>query len=31
VAEIPDSREGRIDWLFDRWRRIDSWITENRP
>jgi len=30
-AEIPADREERIDWLFDWWERIDTWIAENRP
>jgi 1-acyl-sn-glycerol-3-phosphate acyltransferase len=30
-AEIPTDREERIDWLFDRWQRIDTWIDEHRP
>ena len=30
-AEIPDDRDGRIDWLFRWWERIDAWINENRP
>jgi 1-acyl-sn-glycerol-3-phosphate acyltransferase len=30
-AEIPPDREGRIDWLFGWWERIDEWIEENRP
>ena len=30
-AEIPDVREARIDWLFDWWERIDTWIEQNRP
>jgi 1-acyl-sn-glycerol-3-phosphate acyltransferase len=30
-AEIPSDREGRIDWLFGWWERIDAWIDENRP
>jgi 1-acyl-sn-glycerol-3-phosphate acyltransferase len=29
-AEIPPDREGRIDWLFGWWERIDAWIEENR-
>jgi 1-acyl-sn-glycerol-3-phosphate acyltransferase len=29
--EIPADRDARIDWLFDWWERIDSWIEENRP
>ena len=28
--EIPTDREGRIDWLFGWWERIDAWIEENR-
>jgi hypothetical protein len=30
-AEIPTGREERIDWLYDRWQRIDDWIDEHRP
>jgi hypothetical protein len=30
-AEIPGDREGRIDWLFGWWERIDAWIQQNRP
>ena len=29
-AEIPASREARIDWLFSRWEEIDRWISANR-
>jgi len=29
--EIPTAREDRIDWLFDWWERIDTWVEENRP
>ena len=29
-ADIPPDREGRIDWLFGWWERIDGWIEENR-
>jgi 1-acyl-sn-glycerol-3-phosphate acyltransferase len=29
-AEIPPDRDGRIDWLFSWWERIDAWIDENR-
>jgi 1-acyl-sn-glycerol-3-phosphate acyltransferase len=28
--EIPPDREGRIDWLFGWWERIDAWIEETR-
>jgi hypothetical protein len=29
--EIPTGRDERIDWLFEWWERIDTWIEENRP
>jgi 1-acyl-sn-glycerol-3-phosphate acyltransferase len=29
--EIPDGRDERIDWLFDRWEQIDRWVDEHRP
>ncbi|MGN9779016.1 1-acyl-sn-glycerol-3-phosphate acyltransferase [Micromonospora sp. H33] len=28
--EVPTGRQERIDWLFDWWARIDTWITANR-
>ncbi|MEV7011372.1 1-acyl-sn-glycerol-3-phosphate acyltransferase [Streptosporangium sp. NPDC051022] len=31
AEDIPDDREARIDWLYDQWERIDTWIAENRP
>ncbi|WP_121258777.1 1-acyl-sn-glycerol-3-phosphate acyltransferase [Nocardioides ferulae] len=30
-AEIPEDRDGRIDWLYGWWEQIDAWIAENRP
>jgi 1-acyl-sn-glycerol-3-phosphate acyltransferase len=30
-AEIPADRDGRIEWLFDWWERIDEWVEEHRP
>jgi 1-acyl-sn-glycerol-3-phosphate acyltransferase len=30
-SEIPEGREGRIDWLFAWWEQIDGWIAQNRP
>jgi 1-acyl-sn-glycerol-3-phosphate acyltransferase len=30
-SEIPDGRELRIEWLFERWRQIDQWVAEHRP
>ncbi|MGO8896457.1 MAG: hypothetical protein ACLQB1_43180, partial [Streptosporangiaceae bacterium] len=23
--------EGQVQWLYDWWERIDTWISENRP
>ncbi|WBB98122.1 MULTISPECIES: 1-acyl-sn-glycerol-3-phosphate acyltransferase [unclassified Solwaraspora] len=28
--EIPAGRDERIEWLYDWWARIDSWIEKNR-
>jgi 1-acyl-sn-glycerol-3-phosphate acyltransferase len=25
---IPDGRDARIDWLFDRWAELDAWVAE---
>jgi 1-acyl-sn-glycerol-3-phosphate acyltransferase len=25
---IPADHDARIDWLFDRWRRLDAWVAE---
>lgn len=30
-AEIPDDREERIIWLYEWWKRIDTWVDEHRP
>lgn len=30
-AEIPEGREARIDWLYEWWERIDTWVEQNRP
>jgi 1-acyl-sn-glycerol-3-phosphate acyltransferase len=30
-AEIPTSRDERIDWLYAWWARIDDWVEQNRP
>ena len=27
---IPAGHEERIDWLFERWRRLDEWVEERR-
>jgi len=31
--EVPRGldHEGQVQWLYDWWKRIDSWISENRP
>ena len=29
--EIPEDREGRIDWLYSWWEQIDAWVEEHRP
>jgi 1-acyl-sn-glycerol-3-phosphate acyltransferase len=26
AAAIPDTREGRIDWIFEQWSRLDAWL-----
>jgi 1-acyl-sn-glycerol-3-phosphate acyltransferase len=30
-ADIPEDREGQIEWLFAWWERIDTWVAENKP
>ncbi|WP_181310091.1 1-acyl-sn-glycerol-3-phosphate acyltransferase [Nocardioides campestrisoli] len=30
-AEIPADRDAQIEWLYDWWARIDTWVDENRP
>jgi len=27
--EVPRSKEGQVDWLFDWWKRIDAWIDDH--
>ena len=29
--DIPQSREERIEWLFDWWERVDEWVSEHQP
>ena len=29
--EIPTDREERIEWLFEWWERIDTWVEQHRP
>jgi len=28
--DVPDDPQERIDWLFEWWERIDTWIDERR-
>jgi 1-acyl-sn-glycerol-3-phosphate acyltransferase len=28
ASSIPDGHQERIDWLFERWRRLDEWVEE---
>ena len=30
-AEIPVTREARIDWLYDHWARVDAWVDAHPP
>ena len=30
-ADIPATREERIEWLFGWWEQVDEWIETNRP
>lgn len=30
ASGVPDSRSGRVSWLFDRWEEIDAWIASKR-
>lgn len=30
-AEIPESREDRILWLYEKWEEIDTWVDTHRP
>lgn len=27
---IPATRDGRMDWLYERWHELDAWVTANR-
>ncbi len=29
--DVPVTSEGRIEWLYAWWARIDEWISDNRP
>jgi 1-acyl-sn-glycerol-3-phosphate acyltransferase len=31
AAQIPSDHDARIDWLFDQWKCVDSWIGSRRP
>jgi 1-acyl-sn-glycerol-3-phosphate acyltransferase len=30
ASEIPADREGRVDWLYKEWTRLDVWIDEQK-
>jgi 1-acyl-sn-glycerol-3-phosphate acyltransferase len=30
ASEIPSANEARIDWLFDEWSAVDSWVEANK-
>lgn len=30
-SEIPEDRDERIAWLFERWEQIDAWVAEHKP
>ena len=27
-AAVPQTREGRVDWVYDRWEEVDAWVAE---
>lgn len=31
AESIPREHDARIDWLFERWSRLDAWVAERRP
>ena len=31
AAAIPREREQQIEWLYERWRRLDDWVREHEP
>lgn len=26
ATELPEAEDARVDWLYDRWKRVDEWI-----
>jgi hypothetical protein len=28
AGDVPSGRDEQIDWLFDRWRTLDAWVSE---
>jgi hypothetical protein len=30
-AQIPSTREARVEWLYEWWSRIDDWIDRHNP
>jgi 1-acyl-sn-glycerol-3-phosphate acyltransferase len=31
AADVPDTDDDRVSWLYDWWKRIDEWIAEQQP
>jgi len=31
AAAVPADREGQVDWLYEWWARIDTWVHDHRP
>lgn len=29
AADVPTEREGRVDWIFEQWSRLDAWLEAN--
>jgi 1-acyl-sn-glycerol-3-phosphate acyltransferase len=31
AAAVPSDREAQVDWLYEWWARIDTWVHDHRP
>jgi 1-acyl-sn-glycerol-3-phosphate acyltransferase len=31
AAAVPSEREAQVDWLYEWWARIDTWVRDHRP
>jgi 1-acyl-sn-glycerol-3-phosphate acyltransferase len=31
AAAVPSDREAQVDWLYEWWARIDTWVRDHRP